>query len=163
MTLRVSAAAVAPGDRGRFVFVRRLLLALVAVGILGLLAELLLMEHFDSWTQLIPLIVLGLGLAATASVALFPTAQSVRIFQAVMVAFILAGLAGLWLHYRGNELFEMEIAPATRRTVLIWKALRGAVPTLAPGALVQLGLLGLVWSWDHSALRGASTTEEEKR
>jgi hypothetical protein len=163
MGQRLSAAAVASGDRGRFVFARRVLLALVLLGTVGLIAELLLMEHFDEWTQNIPFVVLGLGLVSTGWVAVRPTPGGVRIFQALMGAFILAGLTGLWLHYRGNEAFELEIAPATSGGELIWKALRGAVPTLAPGALVQLGLLGLVWSLGYSAPQGASTTEEEQR
>jgi hypothetical protein len=141
--------------------VRPLLLGLVLLGTLGLLAELVLMEHFADWQQVIPLAVLGLGLAATALAGLRTRPGTVRIFQSLMVVFIVAGLAGLWLHYRGNELFELEIAPATSGSDLIWKALRGAVPTLAPGALVQLGLLGLIWSYDHPALRRAH--EEERR
>ena len=46
---------------------------------------------------------------------------------------------------------------------LVWKAMRGAVPTLAPGALVQLGLLGLIWAYDHPATRARATTDEERR
>ena len=141
---------------------RRLLIALVVLGILGITAELLLMEHFDSWTQAIPLVVLALGFAGAVAAAVRPTGPSVRIFQAAMGAFIVAGIAGLWLHYRGNHAFELEVAPAARGADLIWKALRGAVPTLAPGALVQLGLLGLIWAYDHPATRTrGSTTEEE--
>jgi uncharacterized membrane protein YraQ (UPF0718 family) len=162
MTQRPSAATIASGDRGRFVLVRRLLLGLVLVGIVGLITELLLMEHFDEWKQDIPLVVLALGLVSTVWVVVRPTAPAVRIFQAVMAAFVLAGVVGLWFHYRGNQAFELEVAPSVRGTALIWKALRGAVPTLAPGALVQLGLLGLVWS-HVSGTRGPSPTEEEKR
>jgi hypothetical protein len=143
--------------------VRRLLIGLVLLGTLGLIAELLLMEHFDGWQMLIPLVVLGLGLVVSALAALRPTPPVVRIFQGLMGAFILAGLVGLWLHYRGNEAFELEIAPATAGTALIWKAMRGAVPTLAPGALVQLGLLGLIWAYDHPATRARVTTDEERR
>ena len=140
---------------------RRLRLGLILIGTLGLLAELLLMEHFDTWQQIVPLAALGLGLAGTLAAALRPSAPVVRIFQALMGAFILAGAAGLWLHYRGNEAFELEIAPALSGAGLIWKALRGAVPILAPGALLQLGLLGLIWSYDHPALRARATTNQE--
>src|SRR5687768_13386293 len=121
------------------------------------------MEHFDGWLMLIPLVVLALGLVVSALAALRPTAPVVRIFQALMGAFILAGLLGLWLHYSGNEAFELEIAPATSGFSLVWKAMRGAVPTLAPGALVQLGLLGLIWAYDHPATRARATTDEERR
>jgi hypothetical protein len=143
--------------------VRRLLIGLVLLGTLGLIAELLVMEHFEGWQMLIPLVVLGVGLIVSALAALRPLRPMVRIFQALMGAFILAGLVGLWLHYRGNEAFELEIAPATSGLALVWKALRGAVPTLAPGALVQLGLLGLIWAYDHPATRARVTTDEERR
>lgn len=140
--------------------VRALLLGLVFVGIAGLATELFLMEHYDSWSQIAPLIVLGVGLAAGASFGYRPTPARVRVFQAVMGSFVLIGLAGLWLHYRGNLAFEMEVAPATKGLALVWSALRGAVPTLAPGALVQLGLLGLILSHRHPALHPRVPTPE---
>jgi hypothetical protein len=138
---------------------RSFLIGLVLVGTVGLIAELLLMEHFDGWQMVIPLVVLGFGLAASVLAALRPIQPTVRIFQCVMGAFILTGLVGLWLHYRGNEAFELEIAPAASGVPLVWKALKGAVPTLAPGALVQLGLLGLIWAYDHPATRARATNE----
>ena len=162
MTSGVSAAAVASGDRGRFAFVRRLLLGLVLLGTLGLIAELLLMEHFEEWEQDIPLVVLGLGLIATVGVALHPSRALVRTFAAAMGTFVLTGLAGLWLHYRGNAEFELEIAPALRGWPLMWKALRGAVPILAPGAMVQLGLLGLLWAYVHPRPGRVSTTDADR-
>lgn len=143
---------------------RAALLWLVLIGIVGLVAELLLMEHYDSRTQVIPLAVLGLGLLAWIALVRVPTRTTIRVFQAVMGVFVLAGVVGLWLHYQGNASFELEIAPSRGGVSLIWMALRGAVPALAPGALVQLGLLGLICGHRHPALRpGASTTEEEKK
>ena len=143
---------------------RSLLLALVLFGAAGLIAELFLIEHYDSWTQTLPFAVLGCGLAVGASLAYRPTSRRVRVFQAVMGIAVLTGLVGLWLHYRGNAAFELEIAPSARGFDLVWGALRGAVPILAPGAFVQLGLLGIIWSHRHPALRpGASTQHEEGR
>ncbi len=143
---------------------RPLLIGLVLLGIVGLIAELLLMEHYDDWEQIIPLAALGLGLAGAGAAAYHPTRRTVRSFQAVMAAFVLTGVVGLWLHYRGNADFEAEIAPALRGGALVWKSLRGAVPILAPGALVQIGLLGLIWSHDHPALGpGASTTTRRNK
>ena len=143
---------------------RSLLLGLVLFGAAGLVAELFLMEHYDSWTQIIPFAVLGCGLAVGVSLAYRPTRCMVQVFQAVMGTAVLTGLVGLWLHYRGNELFELEIAPSARGFDLVWSALRGAIPILAPGAFVLLGLLGIIWSHHHPALRpGASTQDEEGR
>ena len=128
---------------------RSLLLWLVLFGAAGLIAELFLTGHYDSWTQSIPFVVLGWGLAVGASLAYRPNRRRARVFQAVMAIAILTGLIGLWLHYRGNAAFELEIAPTARGFDLVWSALRGAIPILAPAAFVQLGLLGIIWSHYH--------------
>jgi hypothetical protein len=142
--------------------VRSLLLGLVLFGAAGLIAELFLMEHYDSWTQILPLAVLGWGLAVGASLAYRPTRRRVRVFQAVMGIAVLTGLVGLWLHYRGNAAFELEIAPSAKAFDLVWGALRGATPILAPGALVQLGLLGIIWSYHHPVLHPRAWTQHEE-
>ena len=142
---------------------RTLLLALVLFGTAGLTAELFLMEHYDSWTQAIPFAVLGCGLAVGAPLAYRPTYLMARVFQVVMGAAILIGLVGLWLHYRGNAAFELEIAPTASGLGLVWGSLRGAIPILAPGAFVQLGLMGIIWSYHHPALRPRAPTREEER
>lgn len=132
---------------------RRLLLALLLLGTLGLAAELFLLEHTESALQWVPLGVLGGALAATLAVAARPARGTLRLFQAAMALCVAAGVLGLWLHYRGNAEFELERDPAARGLVLLWRSLRGATPALAPGALAQLGLLGLAFTYRHPALR----------
>jgi hypothetical protein len=132
--------------------VRRLLLVLVHVGILGLLAELFLLGHTESATQWIPLVALAVGLASAVAVALRATPARLRAFQGVMALFVIAGLLGLVLHYRGNVEFELERDASLSGLKLFWESLRGATPTLAPGALFQLGLLGLAYTFRHPAL-----------
>lgn len=139
---------------------RQILLLLVLAGIVGLAAELLLLDHTESFNQWIPLIVLGLGLASTLIVMLRPGVRSIRIFQWIMASFVIAGILGLYLHYRGNVEFALERYPDMRGLGLVWKALRGATPTLAPGALAQLGLLGLACAYRHPALADRSTIVE---
>jgi hypothetical protein len=135
--------------------VRRLLLALVLAGILGYIVELLLVEHYESATQIAPLVVLGLGLLSGAAVARRATAASLRSFRAGMGLFVVAGLAGLVLHYRGNVEFELERDPSLGGLDLFGESLHGATPALAPGAMLQLGLLGLLVTYRHPALRSA--------
>ena len=129
-----------------------MILGIVFLGIVGLLLELLLLEHFDSWTQWIPLVGLGLGLATSMAVARRPTKSAMRAFQIVMAIFVITGLVGLVLHLKGNVEWALERDPDLGGWQLIWKALRGATPALAPGALAQLGLLGLAWSYRHPAM-----------
>jgi hypothetical protein len=138
-----------------------ILLLLVLIGVMGLLAELLLLRHTDSFNQWIPLIALGVGLAVTLPVMFRPGYGSIRLFQWVMASFVMAGILGLYLHYRGNVEFALERYPEMRGLSLVWKALGGATPTLAPGALTQLGLLGLAWSYRHPALSERNTSRDE--
>lgn len=133
--------------------IRRVLLLLVLLGMVGLILELALLEHIESVAQWIPFAVLGLGLVAWALVAWRPAFATLRFFQATMVLFIATGLLGLFLHFRGNTQFELEEDPSLHGVLLVWRALRGATPALAPGALIQLGLLGLVFAYGHPALR----------
>lgn len=140
---------------------RRLLLALVALGCVGLSAELALLEHIESLLQLVPFGVLLLALAGTVWMWLAPRAAAVHAFRANMALLILAGVAGLWLHFDGNRAFELEMEPEAGGLALVWLALRGATPALAPGALVQLGLIGLIATYRHPAVANRTPTGEE--
>lgn len=136
---------------------RQMILALVLIGIVGLIVELLLQKHFDSATQWIPIVSLGLGLATTAVVARNPTRVAMQAFVITMLVFVAAGVLGLVLHFKGNVEWALERNPELGGMTLIWKALTGATPALAPGALAQLGLLGLAWSYRHPAVHTAQT------
>ena len=142
---------------------RRVLLALVMFGAVGLLAELLLLEHFESVTQWIPLalLVVVLGAAVAAGVRRVP--GTVRFFQVVMALCVVVGAVGVFLHYQGNVEFELERDGSLRGLRLLWEAVRGATPALAPGALSQLGLLGLAYTYRHPALRGSPPSLSEEQ
>ncbi|HEV7387677.1 MAG TPA: hypothetical protein VGN73_03610, partial [Gemmatimonadaceae bacterium] len=126
---------------------RQLVLGLVFIGIVGLETELALLRHAESVSQWIPHVVLLVGLLSTVLVFLRPGRRTLRAFQAVMLVFVIVGVLGLYLHYRGNVEFAVERDPSLSGVRLLWKALRGATPALAPGALSQLGLLGLIYGF----------------
>ena len=132
--------------------IRRLLLALVAIGAVGLEVELLLLAHWDSAVQYTPLVLLGVVLVAVLLVWRRPSSRTVRFFQVVMALCVVVGGVGILLHYRGNVEFELEHEPV-HGWKLFWESIRGATPALAPGAMAQLGLLGLVYCYRHPALR----------
>lgn len=134
--------------------IRLFLLVLVMIGSLGFLVELFLLEHTESATQLIPFVVLVAGLVGGVAVGFRPTRATVRFFQGTMAAFVVSGLVGLYLHYSGNVQFEREMDASAAGLALVWESLRGATPALAPGALVQLGLLGLIQAYRHPAIGG---------
>ena len=158
MDVRTPPAAPAPapphpGDDGSVL--RRLLLALVALTALGLIVELVLLEHTESLWQWLPFGVLAAGLANVAVVARRPSPRALRALQGVMALFVVVGALGVLLHYQGNVEFELERDPSARGLTLLWRSLTGATPALAPGALAQLGLLGLAYTYRHPALRRA--------
>lgn len=133
------------------------MLALVIFGAAGLMAELFLLEHTEAVDQWIPFVVLFAGIASGLTAAIRPARWSIRVMQVVMALFVATGIVGLYLHVSGNIEFERELDPAARGIVLYWSALRGATPALAPGAMIQLGLLGLIYTFRHPATYGEST------
>jgi hypothetical protein len=135
---------------------RQLLVALVLFGIVGLEVELALLRHADSFSQWLPHICLLVGLIVTTVVYFRPTRAILRIFQVLMVVYLVIGALGVYLHFRGNVEFATERDPSLSGLKLVWKALRGATPALAPGALAQLGLLGLLFTYKHPTLTGGS-------
>jgi hypothetical protein len=140
---------------------RQLLLVLVVIGIVGLEVELALLKHAESLTQWIPHIALIIGLFVTTAVYFRPGPRTLRAFQLVMFIFLVVGVLGVYLHLKGNVEFALERDPSLSGTKMIWKALRGATPALAPGALAQLGLLGLLYTYKHPAFRGGNTRQPE--
>jgi hypothetical protein len=130
---------------------RLALLVILAVGLVGVELELLLLGHTEDPWQWTPIILIGISLAVIAWHAIERGAASVRALQIVMGLFVVAGLLGLFLHFRGNIVFEQEMTPDAPLWPLLWAALRGATPTLAPGTMVQLGLIGLLYAYRHPA------------
>ena len=130
---------------------RKLLLATLVVSLVGTLVELLLLEHFDGIWQWIPLVLLSAALLALGWHALERGATSLNVLRGLMVLCMVAGAVGLLLHYKGNVEFELEMYPDMAGWKLFKEAMMGATPALAPGAMVQLGLVGLAWTFRHPA------------
>ncbi|MDX1996566.1 MAG: hypothetical protein SF066_02515 [Thermoanaerobaculia bacterium] len=132
-------------------FWRRALLALVALGLLGTLAELLLIPHFEDNWQLAPLVISGLAVGGIAWHLGAPGRASARALAVLLLLLAACGVAGLWLHFAANLEFEREVARDVEGFALVWRALHGtAPPSLAPGALVYLALLGGLALWRYS-------------
>jgi hypothetical protein len=130
--------------------IRRMLGLVLWLSLAGTAIDLLLLDHIESWTQLIPLVVLALAASTLLWSALGGGAPAIRAFQLVMLLLILSGGLGMFLHYRGNVEFQTEIDPAIEGTALFWKVIRAkAPPALAPFAMVQLGLIGLAYAFRH--------------
>lgn len=135
---------------------RRFVLGIFVLGVGGIATELMLLGHYEELDQLIPLGLAGLSIILVAAAALRPTAVTVRLLQGAMALFILSGFVGTWLHYRATTEFQLEMDPTLRGLALFRKAIVAkAPPALAPGAMIQLGLIGLAYTFRHPALKGS--------
>ncbi len=131
---------------------RGLLLAVLLYGILGMLAELYLLEHYEEWWQLVPLLLLGVAVPAIALCWARPSPATLRALQGLMLVFVMAGALGVYQHYTGNAEFELEMYPSRAGFELFWESLKGATPALAPASLSWLGLIGLAYCYRHPGL-----------
>lgn len=124
---------------------RRIVLAVLAFEALGLVVELVLLEHFKSPAQIIPFVLLALSALAYRA----RSATTLRAFQGLMVLVILGGVFGVWEHFEGNLEFSREPHPQMGFLARAWDVLSGATPALAAGTLVQMSLLGLAYTFPH--------------
>src|SRR5687768_5840170 len=111
---------------------RMLLLGTLLLGIVGTGAELLLLGHYESVAQFVPLVLLSLGLASIAWHLATPGVASLRALQATMLLFVVSGGIGVGLHVDGNVEFEREMYPSLGGFDLIGKTMTGESPVLAP-------------------------------
>ena len=141
--------------------IRALILAVVVFGLVGTTTDLVFLEHYEEATMLIPLGMNALAVAAVVLYALAQTRLTVRLLQVVMALLVVTSAVGVVLHYRGSLEFQIDMDPTLSASALFWKVMHmKAPPTLAPGVLAQLGLLGLVATFRHPVLRKAGSTQE---
>lgn len=146
----VSAAATA-ADAHTSDVLRRWILVILTVGIVGTTAELLLLGHYEELIQWLPIALLVASLAVAWAAALRPGTGTLRTLLAFGGACVLAGGLGVLLHYRGNAEFEREIYPTMAGFELVRESFTGATPALAPGSMVLLGLLMMAYTFRHPA------------
>lgn len=132
---------------------RRILLGILLLGAIGLSAELLLLKHTEDATQWIPLVLNGLTVVMSAKVVIKPSNGTIRLFQVAMLLMIISGAVGMYLHLRANMEFQLEMdATLTGWALLKKSVVAKSPPALAPGAMMQLGLIGLAYTFKHPAL-----------
>jgi hypothetical protein len=130
------------------------MLGLVAFGTLAMLAELTLIGHTEDSNQLIPLGVGGVGMVAVLWTALAPRVGALRFLQLVMLLYIGSGVVGVTLHAVANAEFQREMDSTIVGIKLLMKVLEAtSPPAMAPALMVQLGLLGLLFTYKHPVLK----------
>jgi hypothetical protein len=139
------------------VTLRTRLLAILLFGMAGTGTELILIGHDEDAWQWIPLVLLGIGILTTVGMLATRHRQATgmtRWFRANMVLLMLSGALGSVLHYRANREFKLEMDPSMSGWSLFLGVIRAkAPPSLAPGTLVLLGLVGLATTFRREASR----------
>ena len=149
-----------PPETSTLTFIRRLLLASLAAGIVGTAAELILLGHVDSAAQWIPVVALAAAVPLLLWHATRPGPFTVRLIRLLMCAYIVVGVIGVGLHYDGNVEFERELHPKDAGLAFLRHTIAGATPVLAPGSMVLLGLLGIAHMYRHPSAAGRVDRQE---
>jgi hypothetical protein len=134
---------------------RGLVLAVLVIGLLGTVTELVLLEHYEQVLQLIPVALIAAALVTVAWQLISRTRASLRALEIIMILFVLAGFAGVVAHFHGSAEFQLDLNPAMSTWELVEKVMRAkAPPLLAPGMMLQMGLLGLIYVYSDIRYRG---------
>lgn len=129
------------------------MLAVVLLGLIGTLTDLVFLKHYESGWQILPIALLGLLVVATVWLAFGTGAARVHCFRFLTALSVAVGLTGVLLHFRGSMEFQTETYPDLGGWKLALKVLSAkSPPALAPAAMVQLGLFGLLATYRHPAL-----------
>ena len=130
-------------------------LGVLVLGLIGTVTELILLEHYEQALQFVPLVLIALGAVVLVWHAMRHDTASLRALQIVMGLFVLAGFAGMAAHFNGSAEYQLELNPDMDKWELLDKILHAhAPPLLAPGMMMQMGLLGLAYAFTDIRYRG---------
>jgi hypothetical protein len=150
--------ASAPDDAG--VALRRAILTLAGLSIIGIALELVIERHWGALARVIPWIALAASAIALVVHVRRPTAGTLRTVRLVAVAVLCAAVVGIALHVNENY----SAGPLDQRYSAIWETMSeparwwaaltksvGPAPTFAPAALAEVALLLLIGTIGHPA------------
>jgi hypothetical protein len=140
---------------------RQFLLVTSALIFAGTLVELWLTNHMETFVQLIPFALCGLGLVAVCAALLSPHRAALLCLRACMLLVALGSLFGVYQHLANNFGFESELHPKASTGEHLLGALSGANPMLAPGILSLTAALAIAATYYHPAL--SKRREAERR
>lgn len=136
-------SAPAPETIAGDAWLRRFVLALAALILAATIVELLFEEHTEEALQLIPFALCIAGLVVVIG-AMVTRGRRMRIaVYVVATTLALGAILGMYLHISGNVEFEREISPNATTGHVLWEALHGASPLLAPGIILVAAMLAV--------------------
>jgi hypothetical protein len=133
--------------------VRRALLVILLIGLAGTATELVLLKHFEEPWQVVPLALVSFALLLFVWYGVSRSALPLRALSVTMWACLAAGVIGVAQHFRTNVIDARESNPSLTRREAYREALSGSLPALAPGTMIQIGLIGLTFLFRHPRLR----------
>lgn len=152
------------GEDSHAALLRRGLLGLVALGIVGTAVELLFLGHWGSAAKTIVWPALAL-IAVAAILVARPSPTGVRAARVIAAAVAVVALVGVGFHVSEN----LTAGPLDRQFAATWDSMSpiaqwweaitggvGPAPTLAPGVLLQLGLGVLLATLRHPVIANAT-------
>ncbi len=139
---------------------RRFLLVVAGLVFTATTAELALVEHDESFVQLVPYILCGIGIVAVAALVWRPKRGVLLASRVVLAVVALGSIYGWYEHVAHNLAFELEIRPNATTGDVIWDALGGASPLLAPGILALGSALAYAATFRHPALTNRPLGDE---
>jgi len=146
MDAQPSQTGASSAGADRIELLRRWILIILVLGLLGTVTELVLLEHYEQPLQFVPLVLIVAALGVLWWEFRRRDVASRRAMQIVMALFVLAGFGGFAAHFYGSAEYQLELNPDMSNWELLEKILRAkAPPLLAPGMMLQLGLLGLAY------------------
>jgi hypothetical protein len=138
---------------------RRWILIVLTIGLVGTITELVLLEHYEKPMQLVPVALIAIGIATLVWHVMKEDPASRRAVIVVMALFVLSGFVGVLVHFLGSAEFQLELEPDMGMWELVEKVMRAkAPPVLAPGMMLQFGLLGLAYVYSDSRYRRSNVT-----
>ena len=163
--MSAATGARAARDTATATFLRRGLLALAALTIVGIALELITEHHWTQPSQLIAWAALALLAVALGLLVRAGQPWRVRVARLLALAVVASALFGIWEHIAANH----DAGPLDRRYAATWATLStpsrwwlaarkvvGPAPPLAPGALAEAGIAVLLATVGHPALAGRS-------
>ena len=110
--------------------------------VVGMLLDLLLIEHFEMGWQMLPVVFL----VVTILLLIFKPKwqkEGIRIFNIWMYLGMIFALVGLFLHLKSNWEFATELYTDLNGLALVMEMITGAIPVLSPAFLIPIALFGL--------------------
>lgn len=112
---------------------------------LGTAIELYLLDHYEDFWQIIPLVIFFLSVIVFALLHFFRKTALRSLFVILLVLSALSGLLGLYFHLNANLEFESELHPTQTFADNLLAAFSGALPALAPASMIVFALIGYIY------------------